>query len=232
AHAKPDFRLVVASSDRVFRPLGAADAAFDDFTPYDSATPDGAAEASCALLAKAWGRSFNIPVVMTHSPQVYGPWQRKTALLPSVIRHALSGGPIALDDGETVRDWLHVADLANGLVAAAARGAPGATYLFGARSERRVLDVVLAICTLLDAKRPRADGQSYGAAIQSSEDLVGVGLRFGADPTHAEQALDWRAQYGLHLGLSELVDWVLSQSGAPARKPIKPELQPAAQAAE
>lgn len=171
---------------------------------------------SAASMIVKWSEALDLAQVACVAPDLFGPWQARAALMPSILRSALKGEPIVLDDaGETVRDWLSVSDLADGLLRAAEGGEPHGEYAFTACTERRDIDIAEALCTLLDARSPKAGGGSYAAQIKLQGVANPAVQPTLLDPTAAETDLGWTAS-GLHESLDRLVRWALTPA-EPAR---------------
>jgi dTDP-glucose 4,6-dehydratase len=208
APAREGFRVVHVSTDEVFGSLG-ADGAFDESTPYDPSSPYSASKAGSDHLARAWQRTYGLPVVVTNCSNNYGPYQFPEKLIPLAIEKALHGEPVPIyGRGENVRDWLHVDDHVRALRLAVRRGVPGRTYLFGGRSERTNLAVVQAICDLLDELRPDPAG-SRRRLINFVADRPGHDLRYAIDPSRANRELGWEPQETFDSGLRQTVQWYL-----------------------
>jgi dTDP-glucose 4,6-dehydratase len=188
------FRFVQVSTDEVFGSLG-AEGVFNDSSAYAPNSPYSASKAAGDHLARAWYTTYGLPVVVTNCSNNFGPYQFPEKLIP-----------LAIGDGMNVRDWLYVEDHAAGLLLAAGRGTPGATYLFGARSERTNVDVVRALCASLDELHPR--GAPHGR-LQFVTDRPGHDRRYAIDPVSAEQNLGWRPASDFESGIRETVRWYL-----------------------
>ncbi len=206
-HARAAFRFVHVSTDEVFGSLGPV-GTFDATTPYDPRSPYSATKAGSDHLARAWHHTFGLPVIVTNCSNNYGPRQHPEKLIPHMVLRALAGEPLPVyGGGQNVRDWLHVEDHARGLVDAALRGTPGATYLFGGEAERTNLDVVHALCATLDAFRP--EGAPHARLVTFVADRPGHDLRYAIDTTTARDGLGWRPEHDLATGLAETVAWYL-----------------------
>jgi dTDP-glucose 4,6-dehydratase len=206
------FRLVHVSTDEVFGAL-AEDGMFDASSRYAPNSPYAASKAAADHFARAWGRTYGLPVIVTNCSNNYGPRQHAEKLIPTVIRHALEGAPIPIyGAGLNTRDWLYVDDHVQGLMAATRHGRPGDTYLFGGRCEIRNIDLARTICALIDARRPRGDGASHAAQIAFVADRPGHDLRYAVDPSHAEAALGWSAARRFDAGLALTIDWYLANA--------------------
>lgn len=205
------FRFHHISTDEVFGDLPFDDSVFTESTPYAPSSPYSASKAGSDHLVRAWGHTYGLPVVLSNCSNNYGPYHFPEKLIPLAILNALEGKPIGVyGTGNNVRDWLHVEDHARALHLVATRGVPQQTYLIGGRAERTNLAVVEAICTGLDRKRPRADGQSYARQIRFVSDRPGHDRRYAIDPGRIERELGWRAQETFESGLSGTIDWYLA----------------------
>ena len=203
------FRFHHISTDEVFGALGAEDPPFTETTPYDPRSPYSASKAASDHLVRAWHHTYGLPTLVSNTVNNYGPWHFPEKLIPLVILNALEGRPLPVyGDGSNVRDWLFVEDHAAALVRVAERGEAGRTYAIGARQTRSNLEIVRAICALVDARVP--DGAPRERLITFVGDRPGHDFRYAIDPSAAEAALDWRAEHDVAAGLARTVDWYLS----------------------
>jgi dTDP-glucose 4,6-dehydratase len=204
------FHFVHVSTDEVFGSLS-DDGVFDERSRYMPNSPYSASKAASDHLARAWNATFGLPVTVTNSSNNYGPYQFPEKLIPLLIQRARTGQTLPVyGRGEHVRDWLHVEDHARGLLGVLDRGSPGATYLFGSRTERRNIDVVRAICALLDELSPAANGTPHASRIEFVDDRPGHDYRYAVDPSRAERDLAWRATTPFDAGLRATVEWYLA----------------------
>jgi dTDP-glucose 4,6-dehydratase len=210
--AKAAFRFHHVSTDEVFGDLPFDSGVFTEETPYDPSSPYSASKAASDHLVRAWGHTYGLPVVVSNCSNNYGPYHFPEKLIPLVILNALHERPLPVyGKGANVRDWLYVDDHARALELVATKGAPGATYLIGGRAEKTNLEVVEAICDLLDARRPRANGARYRDLIEFVADRPGHDRRYAIDPSKIERELGWRAQESFETGLAKTVDWYLAR---------------------
>jgi dTDP-glucose 4,6-dehydratase len=206
--ARGAFRFIHVSTDEVFGALG-EQGRFDEATPYAPTSPYSATKAGSDHLARAWMNTYGLPVIVTNCSNNYGPYQFPEKLIPLAILNALEGREVAVyGRGENVRDWLYVEDHVDGLLAALARGVPGETYLFGGAGERRNIDVVRAICRIVDELGPVAGGPRE-RLIRFVEDRPGHDLRYAIDATKARRELGWQPAHDFEDGLRETVRWYL-----------------------
>jgi dTDP-glucose 4,6-dehydratase len=207
---KDAFRFLHVSTDEVFGSLGPTDPAFNESTPYDPHSPYSASKASSDLLARAWMDTYGLPVVVTNCSNNYGPYQFPEKLIPVVILKCLRGEAIPVyGKGENIRDWLYVDDHARALLAAVEKGTPGRTYCIGGDNERRNIDLVKLLCSLLDEFRPRADGKPHDSAITYVTDRPGHDLRYAIDARRARSELGWAPQEDFQSGFRKTVRWYL-----------------------
>lgn len=204
-------KFVHVSTDEVYGDLGPSDPAFTHLTPYDPHSPYAASKAASDHMARAWHRTYGLPVIVTHCSNNYGPFQFPEKLIPVTITKALAGEPIPIyGTGENVRDWLYVDDHADALLTIADKGAAGETYLIGGNTERTNLDLAKTVCALLDEKRPRASGR-YADLISFVTDRPGHDRRYAINADKIRDELGWTPNTAFKDGLSKTVDWYLSQ---------------------
>jgi dTDP-glucose 4,6-dehydratase len=212
----PEFRFLHVSTDEVYGSLGEA-GRFDETSPYDPSSPYSATKAGADHLARVWHRTYGLPVIVTNCSNNYGPYQFPEKLVPLMILNALEGRELPVyGRGENVRDWLHVDDHADALLAVLGRGRPGATYLIGGRAERRNLEVVRLIAELVDELAGPLEAPGGGPAAAPRRELVrfvtdrpGHDFRYAIDPSRMESELGWRPRRDLEAGLRQTVRWYL-----------------------
>jgi dTDP-glucose 4,6-dehydratase len=205
---KDDFRFHHISTDEVYGSLGDT-GLFEETTPYDPRSPYSASKASSDHLVMAWSHTYGLPVVITNCSNNYGPYHFPEKLIPLVILNALDQKPLPIyGKGDQIRDWLHVEDHARALVLAVEEGVPGETYNVGGRNERTNLEVVQAICDVLDELRPVAN-KSYRDLITFVTDRPGHDMRYAIDATKLETELGWKAQENFETGIRKTIAWYL-----------------------
>lgn len=209
------FRVVHVSTDEVYGDLGAAGTPFTETTPYAPSSPYAATKAGSDHLARAWHRTFGLPVIVTNCSNNYGPCQFPEKLIPHMILNALAGKPLPVyGDGQQVRDWLYVEDHAAALWTVLERGSVGATYNIGGHNEQRNLDVVRSICRLLAELAPLPPGRlPYEDLITFVRDRPGHDARYAIDASRIERELGWRPVETFASGLRRTVQWYLDNRG-------------------
>jgi dTDP-glucose 4,6-dehydratase len=208
--AREAFRFLHVSTDEVYGSLG-DEGLFTEITPYDPSSPYSASKAASDHLAKAWERTYGLPVIVSNCSNNYGPYHFPEKLIPLTILNALAGRPLPVyGKGENVRDWLYVDDHARALDLIAERGRPGETYNVGGRNERRNIDVVRRICAVLDTLVP-ADAPRE-SLIEFVTDRPGHDARYAIDATKLETELGWRARENFDSGIEKTVRWYLDNA--------------------
>ena len=207
--ASKQFRFLHVSTDEVFGELG-AEGKFTEATPYAPNSPYSATKAGSDMLVHAWHKTYGLNTVTTNCSNNYGPRQFPEKLIPRMITTALLGGELPVyGKGNNVRDWIHVEDHSRGVLLALEKGTAGETYCFGGDSERKNIDVVEAICGILDQRRPKPVGH-YRDQIRFVEDRKGHDFRYAIDDTKAMRELGFKREFGnFEEGLSATVDWYL-----------------------
>ena len=208
--AKDAFRFLHVSTDEVYGTLGET-GKFREDTPYAPNSPYSASKAASDHLVRAFHHTYGLPVLTTNCSNNYGPYHFPEKLIPLVIAKALAGEPLPVyGDGKQVRDWLFVADHCAAIRAVLAKGRVGETYNVGGNAEMQNIEVVKAICALLDQRRPRADGQPRASQITYVADRPGHDRRYAIDASKLRDELGWEPTYDFERGIAETVDWYLA----------------------
>lgn len=209
---RASFRVLHVSTDEVYGSLE-NEGFFTESAPYRPSSPYSASKAGSDHLARAWHRTYGVPVVVSNCSNNYGPNQFPEKLIPHMILNALKGHPLPVyGDGRQVRDWLHVGDHARALVEVVTRGAPGETYNIGGHNEQFNVDVVRAICELLEELAPeRKPGaiHRYSDLVRFVEDRPGHDTRYAIDATKIGAELGWTPHESFESGLRKTVQWYL-----------------------
>jgi dTDP-glucose 4,6-dehydratase len=201
------FRFVHVSTDEVFGSLGPS-GFFCEHTAYDPSSPYSASKAASDHFVRAWHRTYSFPALITNCSNNYGPYQFPEKLIPLMILNAMEQKELPVyGDGGNVRDWLYVVDHCDALTAVLERGEPGATYCIGGGAERRNIDVVREVCSLLDARLGRSGSERL---IRMVTDRPGHDRRYAIDAAKISRELGWRPQFEFEKALAQTVDWYLS----------------------
>jgi dTDP-glucose 4,6-dehydratase len=210
AAGRDAFRFLHVSTDEVYGSLGES-GRFTEQTPYAPNSPYSASKAASDHLVRAFHHTYGLPVLTTNCSNNYGPYQFPEKLIPLVIARALAGEPLPIyGDGKNVRDWLYVADHCSAIRMVLDGGRVGETYNVGGDAEMQNIDVVHAICTLLDARRPREDGQPRASQITYVADRPGHDRRYAIDASKLKRELGWQPAHSFQQGIADTVDWYLS----------------------
>jgi dTDP-glucose 4,6-dehydratase len=211
------FRFLHVSTDEVYGSLGPT-GFFTETTPYDPSSPYSASKAAADHLVRAYGRTFGVPVLLTNCSNNYGPYQFPEKLIPLMILNALDGKRLPVyGDGSNVRDWLYVEDHCRGLLRVLEEGQPQEKYNLGGNAERTNLEVVHALCDLLEAEvpahgNPALTGQglaSYRDLVHFVRDRPGHDHRYAIDAGKIDRELGWQPRHSFEAGLGETVRWYL-----------------------
>ena len=212
AERKAAFRFHHISTDEVYGDLHGVDDLFTETTPYAPSSPYSASKAASDHLVRAWQRTYGLPVLISNCSNNYGPYHFPEKLIPLMILNALAGKPLPVyGNGQQVRDWLYVEDHARALLKVVSEGQVGETYNIGGHNEQKNLDVVRAICALLEELAPQkpAGIARYEDLITYVQDRPGHDLRYAIDAGKIERELGWVPQETFETGLRKTVQWYL-----------------------
>lgn len=205
------FRFLHVSTDEVYGSLG-EDGLFTEETAYEPNSPYSASKAASDHLVRAWHHTYGLPVLTTNCSNNYGPYQFPEKLIPVVILNALDDKPLPIyGDGSNVRDWLYVVDHCNAIRQVIIAGKPGETYNIGGNNEKSNLEVVAAVCELLDEMRPKSSG-SYKDLITFVPDRPGHDQRYAIDASKIKQELGWVPAESFETGMRKTVAWYLENN--------------------
>ena len=210
---KKKFLFHHISTDEVYGDLSSQDSPFTETNPYSPSSPYSASKAASDHLVRAWGRTYNLPFIITNCSNNYGPFQFPEKLIPLTILNALHGKQIPIyGDGMQIRDWLFVLDHADALIKVLTEGLIGATYNIGGHNEIPNIKVVESICDLLDELVPNSLSNilSYRELISFVSDRPGHDKRYAIDASKIKADLDWVPSETFESGLRKTVKWYLN----------------------
>lgn len=207
------FRFHHISTDEVYGDLEGPEDLFTETTAYAPSSPYSASKASSDHLVRAWQRTYGLPTIITNCSNNYGPYHFPEKLIPLIILNALEGKPLPVyGNGQQIRDWLYVEDHARALYKVVAEGIVGETYNIGGHNQKANIDVVKAICTLLEEMVPNKPNgiESYQSLITYVEDRPGHDIRYAIDASKIERELNWTPTETFESGLRHTVIWYLN----------------------
>jgi len=205
-----NFRFLHVSTDEVYGSLGET-GLFTEDTPYAPNSPYAASKASSDHLVRAYFKTFDFPVLTTNCSNNYGPYQFPEKLLPLMIHNALKGEPLPIyGDGKQIRDWLFVEDHCKAILRVLEKGKLGEVYNIGGHNEKSNLEVIRALCNILDELLPNSKFRPHEDLIQFVADRPGHDRRYAIDATKIQTELEWRPQESFETGLRKTVQWYLN----------------------
>jgi dTDP-glucose 4,6-dehydratase len=206
------FRFLHVSTDEVYGSLGPKDPPFSESTAYAPNSPYSASKAASDHLVRAYHHTYGLPTLTTNCSNNYGPYQFPEKLIPLMISNALNGKPLPVyGDGQNVRDWLYVEDHCRAVLKVLHNGTPGECYNVGGNNEKSNLDVVHAICDVLEELQP-SPGKSYSSLITYVADRPGHDRRYAIDASRIGQELAWSPVETFETGLRKTVQWYMAHS--------------------
>ncbi|MNG72898.1 dTDP-glucose 4,6-dehydratase [compost metagenome] len=223
--SKSTFRFHHISTDEVYGDLHDTSSLFTEATPYAPSSPYSASKASSDHLVRAWKRTYGLPTLITNCSNNYGPYHFPEKLIPLIILNALQGKPLPVyGKGDQVRDWLYVEDHARALYQVLTFGQVGETYNIGGHNEKKNIEVVKTLCSILDELKPLAgvntaasaamrasglQGKAYEELITHVKDRPGHDQRYAIDASKIERELGWKPKETFESGIRKTVQWYL-----------------------
>lgn len=210
---KSRFRFHHISTDEVYGDLERPEELFSETTPYQPSSPYSASKASSDHLVRAWARTYGLPVLVTNCSNNYGPYHFPEKLIPLVILNALEGKALPVyGKGNQVRDWLYVEDHARALYKVVTEGVVGETYNIGGHNEKQNIEVVQALCTLLDELCPESIHCPHANLISYVQDRPGHDQRYAIDASKIQRELGWSPEETFETGIRKTVQWYLTNT--------------------
>jgi len=208
---KKNFKFIHVSTDEVYGSLGLEEPGFIEGHPYKPSSPYSASKAAGDHLARAYGRTYGLPVIVVNSSNNYGSCLFPEKLIPLMILNAYRGEPLPVyGNGQNVRDWLYVQDHCAALAMVLERGLPGETYNIGAGCEKTNLEVVRHICRALDQAATDSPYKPHARLINFVKDRPGHDLRYAVNAGKIMRELGWQPRESFESGLEKTVGWYLN----------------------
>jgi len=197
------------STDEVYGSLGETGLFLED-TSYDPKSPYSASKASSDHLVRAYHNTYKMPIVISNCSNNYGGNQFPEKLIPLAINNIKNMKPIPVyGKGENIRDWLYVIDHASAIDVIFHKAEIGETYNIGGNNEWKNIDLIYALCKIMDQKLDRKSGTS-ASLITFVTDRAGHDLRYAIDSSKLQTKLGWTPSLEFEEGLEKTVDWYLS----------------------
>ncbi len=204
-----NYRFYHISTDEVYGSLG-EDGIFLETTAYDPRSPYSASKASSDHLVRAYYHTYKLPVVVSNCSNNYGAFQFPEKLIPLAINNIQKKKDIPIyGKGENIRDWLFVEDHAKAIDVIFHHGVIGETYNVGGNNEWMNINLIKALCGIMDEKLKRDVGES-AKLITFVEDRAGHDLRYAIDSSKLQNELGWSPSLQFQEGLEKTVDWYLA----------------------
>ena len=206
---KNNFKFIHVSTDEVYGDLG-PNGYFDEESPYRPNSPYSASKAASDHLSRSWGKTFNLPVIITNCSNNYGANQFPEKLIPLIIINCIDWKQLPVyGNGENIRDWLYVEDHCIALETIFSKGKVGETYNIGGSNEIKNIDIVKIICDIMDELKPSKNG-SYRNLITFVDDRPGHDKRYAVDSTKLQNTLKWEPKESFQSGIKKTIEWYLN----------------------
>jgi dTDP-glucose 4,6-dehydratase len=197
-------RFLYVSTDEVYGSLSLdrPDLRFTESSALAPNSPYAASKAAGDMLVRACHHTFGLNTVTTRCSNNFGPYQFPEKVIPLFVTNLLEGERVPLyGDGRNVRDWLHVLDHCEAILAVLERGRAGEVYNVGGDNERSNLELTGLILEIMDEGEDR---------IRRVPDRPGHDLRYAIDATKIERELGWRpTRSAWPDALRATIDWYI-----------------------
>jgi len=207
---RQQFRFLYVSTDEVYGSLAPDDPAFTETTAYAPNSPYSASKAAADHLVRAYHHTYGLPTLTTNCSNNYGPLQFPEKLIPLMILNARAGKPLPVyGDGQNVRDWLFVEDHCDAIRIVLARGRVGQTYNIGGWNEKKNIEIVDTICSILDNLCADDPVLPHRKLLTFVKDRPGHDRRYAMDARKIERELGWKPRETFETGIAKTIRWYL-----------------------
>ena len=198
---RPSCHLIHISTDEVFGSLGLHDPAFTEETPYAPRSPYAASKAASDHFVRAYAVTHGLKVNITNCSNNYGPYQHPEKFIPTVVRKLCEGKKIPVyGTGTNIRDWLHVDDHVDALIAVLERGRIGEQYCIGGGTQKTNIEIACSVVGVFGASNDQ---------IEFVEDRKGHDFRYDIDSDKLYLHTGWKPYVPFPRGLRETVNWYI-----------------------
>jgi dTDP-glucose 4,6-dehydratase len=202
------------STDEVFGSLAPDEPPWDEAASYAPKSPYAASKAAADHLVRAFGHTYGLPFTLTNCSNNYGPYQFPEKLVPLMIVNALDGKPLPIyGDGQQIRDWVYVEDHCEAIGLVLRRGRVGESYNVGGNCQLTNLEIVDALCDILDELQPASPFNPHSKLKQYVADRPGHDRRYAMNTAKISRELGWKPAHDLRTGLLKTVRWYLDHPG-------------------
>ena len=211
--AKDKFRFHHISTDEVFGSLAPDEPAWDEESGYAPHSPYAASKAASDHLVRAYGHTYGLPYTLTNCSNNYGPYQFPEKLIPLIILNALEGKSLPIyGDGKQIRDWLYVEDHCEAIWLVLRHGRSGESYNIGGNCQPTNLEIVNALCDILDELKPGSPFKPHAGLKKYVTDRPGHDRRYAMNIEKIRLELGWKPSHDLREGLLKTVRWYLEHA--------------------
>jgi len=207
---KDKLRFHHISTDEVFGSLAPDESAWNEEAGYAPNSPYAASKAASDHLVRSYGHTYGLPFTLTNCSNNYGPYQFPEKLIPLMILNALEGKPLPIyGDGKQIRDWLYVEDHCEAIWLVLQKGRTGESYNIGGNCQPTNLEIVDALCDILDELKPGSPFIPHAGLKKYVRDRPGHDRRYAMNIEKTSLELGWKPGHNLREGLLRTVRWYL-----------------------
>lgn len=207
-----NFIFIHVSTDEVYGSLKLTDRAFKEDNKYLPNSPYSASKASSDMLARAWYKTFDVPIIVTNCSNNYGIYQNIEKLIPKIISNALVGKKIPIyGNGKNIRDWIHVEDHCKALWLLLQKGKLGETYNIGSNCELNNLEITKIILNFLDKNYPSKKLKTYFDLVEFVKDRKAHDFRYCVNSSKIKK-LGWKPSMNLKKAMHEIINYYIKKN--------------------
>lgn len=201
-------KMIYFSTDEIFGPAPKG-TAYKEWDRYNSTNPYSASKAGGEELCMAWANTFKVPVLVTHTMNVFGERQHPEKFIPMTIRKILNGETVTIhsDPSKTIpgsRFWIHARNVASAVMFLLINGAVRDKYNIVGDEELNNLELALYISDVLGMEL------DYDM-VDFHSSRPGHDLRYALDGTKLKE-MGFKYPKSFHESLTKTIQWTMENA--------------------
>lgn len=196
-------RFLHISTDEVYGET--RDGAANEESLLMPTNPYAASKAAAEMLVRSYHKSFNLPIIITRSNNIYGPRQYPEKLIPKYICSLLQERPLYIHgEGFQTRNFLYVKDLVEAVLLVLTKGKIGEVYNIDSPDEFSVTDIAKKVIEMMGIKK------QVPFEFVRDRDFNDSRYHITGDKI---RDLGWKPETEFNVGLTETIRWYRRNAG-------------------
>lgn len=192
-------KMLQISTDEVFGMVHNMSEEFTEESKFDPSSPYSASKAGGDMMCSAYWKTYQTPVIVTHSCNFYGPYQYPEKLIPLFITNLLEDKTVPVyGQGDQFREWIFTRDHCNAIDTILHKGKIGEIYNIGTRNRKSNMEITKFILEHME---------KGAESIEHVADRPGHDFGYAVNPDKLINELGWKPEVNFEDGLNETIEW-------------------------